>query len=152
MLKVEPRFKLDQGFKGPFWVNEVTPTNGTIQVMNDPRAEINVVSLQRLSLCNGLFSSGTQPWQGHFKSWRWCLIQRTTQNGNKTQDDAQDGSVAGNSQEVTRTRKHITVRKPARYCLVVEGPASQVEGRCKEADHESDHESQQSARKQPCDS
>ena len=60
MLKVEPRFKLDLGFKGPFWVNEVTPINGTTQMMNDPRPESIVVSLHRLSLCNGSFSLGTQ--------------------------------------------------------------------------------------------
>ena len=151
MLKVEPRFKLDRGFKGPFRVNEVTPTNGTIQMMNDPRAEPIVVSLQRLSLCNGSFSSGTQPWRGHFKSRRRRLIRRTTQSGNKTQDDTQDGNVAGNSQEVTRTRRGRTVRKPARYCLAVEGPASQGEGRCKGTDYEMDHETEkrESAREQP---
>ena len=46
------------------------------------------------------------------------------------------------SQEVTRTRRGRTVRKPARYCLAVEGPASQGEGRCKGTDHEMDHETE----------
>ena len=110
-------------------MNEVTPTNGTIQMMNGPRAEPIVVSLQRLSLCNGSFSSGTQPWRDHFKSRRWRLIRRITRSGNKTQDDTQDGNVAGNSQEITRTCRGRTVRKPACYCLAVEGPASQRGGK-----------------------
>ena len=60
-------------------------------------------------------------------------------------------NVAGNSQEVTRTRRGRTVRKPARYCLAVEGPASQGEGRCKGTDYEMDHETEkrESAREQP---
>jgi len=68
MLKVEPRFKLDRGFKGPYWVRDVTTTNATIQMMNDPNSKELVVSLQRLSLCN--FSSNVQPWKGHYKTRR----------------------------------------------------------------------------------
>ena len=56
MLKVEPRFELDRGYKGLYGVNEVTTTNAAIQMMNDPTAEPLIVSLQRLSLCNGSFS------------------------------------------------------------------------------------------------
>ena len=67
MLKVEPRFRLDRGCKGPY---RVTPTNAAIQMMNDPSAEPLIVSLQRLSLCNGSFSSNTEPWRGHYKSQR----------------------------------------------------------------------------------
>ena len=107
MLKVDPRFKLDRGYKGPFRVNEVTPMNATIQMMNDPNAEPLVVSLQRLSLCNGSFSSGTQPWRGHCKARRRRKIRRSTPSGNdplaETQDDTRDDNVAGNGQEPTRT-------------------------------------------------
>ena len=61
MLKVEPMFKLDHGYKGPYRVNEVTTTNAAIQMMNDPTAEPLIVSLQRLSLCNGSFSHDSNP-------------------------------------------------------------------------------------------
>ena len=80
MLKIEPRFQLDRGYKGPFRVNEVTSTNATIQMMNDPKAEPIVVSLQRLSLCKGTFSSDTQPWKGHFKPWKRRQIRGVVQN------------------------------------------------------------------------
>ena len=135
MLKVEPRFKLDQGCKGPFQVNEVTPTNATIQRMDDPNAEPLVVSLQRLLLHNDSFSSGTQLWQviasleGTIKSedlHRVGIIHQLRHRNN----------VAGNGQEPTRTHRGKEVRKPAHYCLAVEGPICHGEGRCKGVDHE----------------
>jgi len=43
------------------------------------------------------------------------------------QDDASQG---------TRTRAGRVTRKPARYCMTVEGLSSQVEGGCKAKDHE----------------
>jgi len=45
MVKLESRFKLDRGFKGPYRVRDVTNTNATIQMMNDPKSEELVVSL-----------------------------------------------------------------------------------------------------------
>lgn len=69
--------------------------------------------------------------------------QSGTDTPAETQDDTQSGNVAGSNQEVARTRRGRKVRKPACYCLVVEGPAFQGDGRCKGADHESNHESQE---------
>ena len=145
MLKVEPRFKLDRGYKGPYRVDEVTPTNAAIQMMNDPTAEPLIVSLQRLSLCNGSFSHDTQPWRGHYKPWRRRQIRRP-QGGNCPPAEVQDDNVTADSQGHTRTRRGRLVKKPAWYCLAMEGPASQGEGRCKVNDHVKDHETREGAK------
>ena len=39
MLKVEPRFKLDRSYRGPYRVQGVTPTNVFIRPVNDPNGE-----------------------------------------------------------------------------------------------------------------
>ena len=39
MLKVEPRFKLDRSFKGPFVVKSLTSTNAVIRLQGDDNAE-----------------------------------------------------------------------------------------------------------------
>ena len=36
MIKVEPRFKLDRNYKGPYRVMEVTATNGIVKPMYAP--------------------------------------------------------------------------------------------------------------------
>ena len=155
MLKIEPRFRLDRGYKGPFRVNEVTSTNATIQMMNDPKAELIVVSLQHLSLCKGTFSSDTQPWKGHYKPRRRRQIRGAVQNrqndSSSLADATNDATV---SEQLQRTCCGRAVRRPACYCLTMEGPALQQEGGCKgshetkkrsregvqESDHESSHE------------
>ena len=42
----------------------------------------------------------------------------------------------------TRMQRGRLVKKPAWYCLAMESPVSQVEGRCKVDDHVKDHESE----------
>ena len=64
MLKVELRFKLDQSYKGPYRVKEVTPTNVFIQQINDPNGEVLDVSIQRVSKCSSNLEAAT-PWLGH---------------------------------------------------------------------------------------
>ena len=49
MLKVEPRFKLDRPFRGPYRVHRVPSTCAHIRLINQPDAELITVSLQRLS-------------------------------------------------------------------------------------------------------
>ena len=44
MLIVEPRFKLDRSYRGPYTVQGVTPTIIFIRLVNDPNGE--VVSIQ----------------------------------------------------------------------------------------------------------
>jgi len=46
MLKVDPRFKLDRGFKGPYHVQDATATNAAIKMVNNPNSEELVASLQ----------------------------------------------------------------------------------------------------------
>ena len=66
ILKVEPRFKLDQTFRGPYHVESVTSSNVVIRPVNDPTAERWNVSIQRVSNCNPSLSSSS-PWFGHGK-------------------------------------------------------------------------------------
>ena len=66
MLKVEPRFRLDRNYKGPYHVVSVTPTNVFIHPLSDPTDQITV-SLQRVSKCDDSLSSA-RPWMGHGKS------------------------------------------------------------------------------------
>ena len=51
-LKVQPRFKLDHCYKGPFTVESLTATNAVIKVRGDNSAEPWNVSRQRLSKCH----------------------------------------------------------------------------------------------------
>ena len=64
MLKVEPRFKLDRSYRGPYRVQRVTPTNVFIRPINDPNGEVLDVSIQRVSKCSEMLSSAI-PWMGH---------------------------------------------------------------------------------------
>jgi len=60
MLKVQPRFKLDQPYRGPFEVQLVILTNAVIKLLNDKNSEPWNVSRQRLSKCHpGM--EGAQP-------------------------------------------------------------------------------------------
>jgi len=63
MLKVEPQFKLDRTFRGPYRVESVTSTNVVIRPVNYPTAEPWNVSIQRVFKCNQLLSSSS-PWFG----------------------------------------------------------------------------------------
>ena len=56
MLTVEPRFKLDCPFRGPYRVHTVTSTCAHIKFINKPDAELITVSLQRLSRCRSIDS------------------------------------------------------------------------------------------------
>ena len=40
MLRVEPKFKLDRTYRGPYRVTGVTPTNVLIRPINDPNGEV----------------------------------------------------------------------------------------------------------------
>ena len=134
MLKVEPRFKLDRGFKGPYHVQDVTTTNATIQIMNDPNSEPLVVSLQRLSLCNGSFSGDIQPWKGHYKPRRHRQVRRPPPENSQV-DEVTSNQDDTSQNQATKTRAGRVVKKPARYCMTVEGSSSQGEGGCKGKDH-----------------
>lgn len=63
MLKIELRFRLDSGFKGPFCIQSLTTTNAAIKPMNDCNGEVINVSRQRLSKCSSLMEVWN-PWLG----------------------------------------------------------------------------------------
>ena len=128
MLKVEPRFKLDQTYKGPYRVMEVTSTNAVIRPVHDPLAEPWNVSLQRLSKCSVELAAGT-PWFGHGKSRKRRKIKRKTE------------SSGDNDQQVTQQTKEVDavvsskgrrILPPARYrqIAVPQGPAKSDGGSC----------------------
>ena len=91
MLKVDPKFKLDQAFRGPYRVHQVTST--CAQSTNQKI----FVSLQRLSCCEGGASlDEVQPWLGH---------GLTSSN---------DGTVnTSDDREITTRGRRVV--KPARY-------------------------------------
>ena len=128
MLKVEPRFKLDRTYKGPYRVMEVTSTNAVIRPVHDPLAEPWNVSLQRLSKCSVELAAGI-PWFGHGKSRKRRKIKRKTE------------SSGDNDQQVTQQTKEIDavvsskgrrILPPARYrqIAVPQGPAKSDGGSC----------------------
>ena len=65
MLKVEPRFKLDQPFRSPYRVHRVTSTCAHIRLINQPDVELITMSLQRLSRCKSQDISTVKSWVGH---------------------------------------------------------------------------------------
>lgn len=71
-MKVEPRFKLDQNYKGLYRVTEVTATNRIAKLINAPDQEMMIVPLQWLSKCHQPFPQNVTPWTGHGKS-RKCI-------------------------------------------------------------------------------
>ena len=126
MLKVEPRFKLDRTYKGPYRVIEVTSTNAVIRPVHDPLAEPWNVSLQRLSKCSVELAAGT-PWFGHGKSRKRRKIKRTSGDSNQ--------QVTQQAKEVDAvvSRKGRRILPPARYrrVAVPQGPAKSDGGSCK---------------------
>ena len=125
MLKVEPRFKLEQTYKGPYRVMEVTSTNAVIR-LHDPLAEPWNVSLQRLSKCSSKLAAKT-PWFGHVKSRKQRKIRRKIKL-----------VIGGNQQMTQRTQEVMSskgrrIQPPARYrqIAVPQGPAKSEGGSCK---------------------
>ena len=78
MLKVDPKFKLDRQFRGPYRVHNVTATCAYIQPINMPNSDVICVSLQRLSHCTGQGLKSAQPWLGHGKTRRRRQVRQTT--------------------------------------------------------------------------
>ena len=104
MLRVEPKFKLDRIYRGPYRVTGVTPTNVLIRPMNDPNGEILDVSIQRVSMCKEQLSTSS-PWMGHGCGRRRQQIKKTTVT--QSVDDisiTSNKSAAVNTPEETRIR------------------------------------------------
>ena len=129
MLKVEPRFKLDRAYKGPYRVMEVTSTNAVIRTVHDPVAEPWNVSLQRLSKCSSELAAGT-PWFGHGKSRKRRKIKKKMEPaiGDNQQMTQQTQEV-----DVVVTSKGQRIQPPALYrqIAVPQGPAKPNGEGCK---------------------
>ena len=63
-VKVQPKFKLDRNYHGPYRVYEATDTNVKVKPVSSPDAESRTISLQQVSKCKGNFSAD-QFWCGH---------------------------------------------------------------------------------------
>ena len=115
MLRVEPKFKLDRAYRGPYRVTGVTPTNVLIRPVNDPNGEVLDVSIQRVSKCREQLSSST-PWMGHGRRRRRCQIKKTStaQPVKETSSVTRGDNTATNIPE-TRTRSGRLVRQPSRF-------------------------------------
>lgn len=143
MLKVEPRFKLDRTFRGPYRVYTVTATCAQIRPIHKPDDDLITVSLQRLSRCRSEQLSEVKPWMGHGKTRKRRQLRRNRQDDVSVQvsEDATDSTT----EDTKVTRQGRKVKKPRRYCLLMEScpqvSASQEGGSCKVA-HMMNHVSQ----------
>ena len=126
MLKVEPHFKLDGTFRGPYCVESVTSTNVVIRPVNDPTAEPWNVSIQRVSRCSEALSAAS-PWYGHGGKNR---KRRQIRKPGRPQTESTEQV---DSQPVKTTTCGRPIRKPARYwtSAVPQGPAQKGGGSCK---------------------
>ena len=130
MLKVEPRFKLDRTFRGPYRVIELTATNVVIRPVSDPLAEPWNVSIQRVSKCSEELLSST-PWFGYSgKNRKRRQIRRPTKT------EASSGELRDNPsqpQPAKTTRRGRVIHRPMRYCLdaAPQGTAKGGGGSCK---------------------
>lgn len=138
MLKVEPRFKLDRSFRGPYCVYTITDTCEHIRPINKPSDDLITVSLQRLSRCCSEQLGAAKPWMGHGKTRKRRELRR-----NKQTDGSQlmESSVSGSTEQSTQTtRRGRPIKKPARYCLSINSSpqvsAFQEGGSCKDESHE----------------
>ena len=131
MLKMEPTFKLERIFRGPYRVHNVTSTCAGIQPINSPNEETIFVSLQCLSRCHASMLENIKPWLGHGKKRRCRQVQPRA--------DANDPvTVPRTDTPNSATRSGRVVRKPLRYRVGYSScpgrTASQQWGRCNERD------------------
>ena len=136
MLKVEPTFKLDRTFRGPYRVHDVTPTCPSIQPINSPNKETIFVSLQRLSRCHGTMLEDAKPWLGHGKSRKRRQVRRPGYSATEARNCGDNDTCDFNAQQMTRSGR--VVRPPTRYRVNLvscpDGSASRRGGSCKTRD------------------
>lgn len=119
MLKIEPRFKLDRSFKGPFVVKSLTSTNAVVQLKDDDTAELLNVSRQRLSRCEPAMATAT-PWVGHcakLRRRRQIRDRRHKQSADNqpAQEQPSEERTPGST---TVTRRGRIIKKPTRFYMV----------------------------------
>ena len=117
MLKVQPRFKLDRPYKGPFQVQSLTSTNAVIKLVNDTNAEPWNVSRQRLSKCHPGMES-VKPWVGHSKRLRRRRVLKRTYKGKDHSQQYRLPAVDENQQtphQEKKTRSGRVIKTPLRF-------------------------------------
>ena len=110
MLKVQPKYKLDRRYKGPFVIKSLTDTNAVIQSRGDPDSEELNISRQRLSKCGGAMSNAT-PWLGQSGKLRKRRVVK------KPTLPDEDATLLDSSSppKAVITRHGRQVRRPARF-------------------------------------
>ena len=122
MLKVQPQFKLDRSFRGPYRVYTVTDTCAHIRPIDKPNDDLITVSLQRLSRCRNGGMNAVTPWMGHGKSRRCRELRRAKKTDNS--QSLNDSVAVGIHTEpsLLKTRQGRLIRKPARYLAISSCP------------------------------
>ena len=119
MLKIEPRFKLDWSFKGPFVVKSLMSTNALIQLKDDDTAELLSVSRQRLSRCEPAMATAT-PWVGHcakLRRRRQIRDRRHKQSADNQSAQEQPSEERAPGSTTVTWRGRI-IKKPTRFYMV----------------------------------
>ena len=123
MLKVQPRFKLDRPYRGPFEVQSLSSTNAVIKLVNDKNAEPWNVSRQRLSKCHPGMERVQKPWVGHSKRLRRRRVLKYINKGigsdNSQPAKRSQSAASSENQQIpqtrTKTRSGRVVRTPLRF-------------------------------------
>jgi len=129
MLKVQPKYKLDRRYKGPFVIKSLTNTNAVIYIKGDKNPEELNVSRQCLSKCVEAMSNA-KPWIGQSGKLRKRRVIRKpslpVEQPVKELDSSQPTPIV--------TRHSHQVRRPARFSVIKhdtpEGPSSKGRGGC----------------------
>ena len=113
-IKVQPKFKLDHTYHGPYRVYEATSTNVKVKPVTTPDAEAITISLQQVSKCKGNFLAN-QFWYGHSVTRprkRRTVKKRNSQSVTATPPVAGSPIQAKSSDLEYRTRYGRLVKPP----------------------------------------
>ena len=111
MLSVQPKFKLDRRFKGPFVIESLTATNAIIRVKGDSHSEPWNVSRQRLSKCSESLAVH-EPWIGQSGKLRKHRVVKKKLPVKEVLEEQEPGTVT------SITRRGCTVKRPARFMTI----------------------------------
>ena len=113
MLNLQPKYKLDRRYKGPFIIRTLTDTNAVIHVQGDPNAEELNVTQQWSSKCVKAMEMA-KPWVGQLgRLRRRCVVRKPVLPA----DDCTQG-VDLSLPPTTITRHGRQVRRPARFSVI----------------------------------
>ena len=122
MLKIQPRFCLDQKYEGPFIIKVVTPTNMTIQLKDDNTAVDLCASRQLVSVRIAEMSHST-PWIWHTKKLQKIRkLKKRADNGTAVNDNPVSEATAVREARVSSKGRQMT---PARFPVMDSSKAIQ---------------------------